>query len=156
MSFYFSTGTASVERILRIAYGNITIGTAFTDSLGTSDIRKSIEDAERYILGMLEDTISSIPNPAPNSLIFSSDYLSSYFAYTQIFAANKPDQESPVVESWRVMAEKAIIAYKGGYQISANVAAFTSQSKIFTSRGVSGIGDGVLEDSGDVRSNYKN
>ncbi len=156
MSFYFSTGTASIERILRIAYGNITVGTTTIDSLGTSDIRQSIEDAERFILGQLEDTISSIPNPAPNSLVFASDYLSSYFVHTQIFAANKPDQESPVVESWRVMAEKAIASYKGGYQVSANVAAYTSQSKIFTDRGVSGIGNGILEDSKDVRSNYKN
>ena len=156
MSFSYSTGTASIERILRIQFGNLSIGTAFTDSLGTSDIRKSIEDAERYVNALIEDITSSIPSPAPNSLIFSSDYLAAYFVHTQIFVANKPDQESPVVESWKTMAENAIKSYKGGYQSSANVAAYTSQTKIFTERGVQGIGDGILKDSEDIKSNYKN
>lgn len=156
MSFYFSTGTSSIERILRITYGNITIGTAMTDSLGVNDISNSINDAERFILGNIEDTTSSIPSPAPNSLIFAADYLAAYFTHTQIFVANKPDQESPVVESWKVMADKAILAYKGGYQMTATVAAYTSQSKLFNSRGVTGIDKGELNDAEDVKSNYRN
>jgi len=47
MSFNFSTGTKTVERILRIAYGNLSIGTAMTDSVGTADIRAYIQDSER-------------------------------------------------------------------------------------------------------------
>ena len=88
MSFYFSTGTASIERLLRIYYGVISIGTACENSLGTADIRKSIEDAERFILGNIEDTTSSIPSPAPNSLIFAADYLAAYFTHTQIGRAH--------------------------------------------------------------------
>ena len=157
MSFNFCTGTKTVERILRIAYGNISIGTAFTDSLGTSDIRQSIQDGERYILGKLEDTISSIPSPAPNSLSFSADYLGAYFTYINIFCANKPDAPSEVVKSWKDISDSLIETYKKGYQSGdANVAGKHSYTPIFKERGVKGIGDGILKDSTDIKTNrYK-
>ena len=157
MSFYFSTGTSTVERILRIAYGNLSIGTSFQDSLGTTDIRSSIEDSERYIQGLLEDTISSIPNPAPNSLSFASDYLGAYFAYTNIFAANKPDEPSDVVKSWKEMAEKMVETYKKGYMSGdSNIAGKISFTPIFDERGVQGISSGLLKDSKDIKTNrYK-
>lgn len=151
MPFYFSTGTSSVERILRTAYGNISIGTTMTDSLSATDISNFIQDGERYILGIIEDTISSIPSPVPNSLSFSADYLGAYFVYSAIFAANKPDELSPVVLSWKEMAEKAIKSYKGGYTNDANIAAYASATKIFNTRGIKGIGDGVLKDSDDIK-----
>jgi len=155
MSFYFSTGTVSVERILRIAYGNISIGTSMLNSLGTSDIRQYIEDSERFILGSLEDTISSIPS-STNSLSFAADYLGAYFAYTGIFSSNKPNDPSPVVESWKEMAEKLIESYKKGYNSGdANISAYTSATKIFTTRGVQGISPGLLEDSKDIKTHYK-
>lgn len=157
MSFNFSTGTKTVERILRLAYGNLSIGTAFTDALGTSDIRSSIEDSERYIQGLLEDTISSVPNPAPNSLSFASDYLGAYFAYTNIFAANKPNEPSEVVKSWKEMAEKMVETYKKGYSTGdANIAGKHTYTPIFKTRGIQGIGDGILEDDKDIKTNrYK-
>lgn len=151
MSFNYSRGTSSVERILRLQFGNLNIGTSYTDSLGTSDIRQYIEDSELYVNAMIEDTISSVPSPAPNSLIFATDYLAAYLAHSGIFAANKPDEESPVVLSWKEMAENAIKSYKGGYQQSANVAAYTSATKIFKTKGIKGIGDGVLKDSDDIK-----
>ena len=161
MSFYFSTGTTSIERILRLAYGSFSIGTSFIDSLGTSDIRAHIQDGERYILGMLEDTISSIPSPSPNSLSFASDYLSAYLVYSNAFSANKPGEVSDVVKSWREMAEKAIEMYKKGYSAgvggdTSNVAGKISFTPIFDQRGVDGIGNGILEDSKDIKtSRYK-
>jgi len=156
MSFYFSTGTVSVERILRLAYGNFSIGTTTIDSLGTSDIRHHIDDGERYILGMLEDTISSIPSSS-NSLSFSADYLGAYFTYTNAFSANKPGEVSDVVKSWKEMADQMIATYKKGYQSGdANVAGKHSYTPIFKQRGVEGIGSGILEDSKDIKTNrYK-
>ena len=154
----YSTGTKSVERILRIYFGNITIGTAVTDSLGTSDIRQYIDDAELYINALLEDTVSSTPiTPSPNSLKFASDYMAAYLAHSGIFSANKPDEESPVVLSWKAMAEKAIESYKKGYQSGdANIAGKHSYTPIFKSRGIKGIGDGLLEDAKDIKTNrYK-
>src|SRR4030065_2358501 len=157
MSFYFSTGTQSVERILRLAYGSFSIGTSFIDSLGTKEKRAHVQDAERFILGMLEDTISSIPSPAPNSLSFASDYLSAYLVYSNAFSANKPGEVSDVVKSWREMAEKAIEMYKKGYLggvggDTSNVAAKISFTPIFGQRGIEGIGDGILEDSTDIKT----
>ena len=156
MSFYFSTGTTSVERILRLAYGNFTIGTATTDSLGTSDIRAHINDGERYILGMLEDTISSIPSSS-NSLSFSADYLGAYFTYTNAFSANKPGEVSDVVKSWKEMADELIKTYKKGYMSGdSNIAGKHSYTPIFKTRGVQGIGDGILTDDKDIKTNrYK-
>ena len=154
----YSTGTKTVERILRIAYGNITIGTATTDALGTSDIRQYVEDGERYINSLLADTISAIPvSPVPQSLQFASDYMGAYLAHSGIFSANKPDEESPVVLSWKEMAEKAVEMYKKGYQSGdANIAGKLSYTPIFKQRGVRGIGDGILEDSKDIKTNrYK-
>lgn len=153
----YSTGTKSVERILRIYFGNITIGTAVTDSLGTSDIRQYIEDGERYIDALLEDTISATPvSPAPNSLKFASDYMGAYLAHSGIFAANKPDEESPVVLSWKAMAEEAIKSYKRGYSSGdANIAGYTTATALFKSRGVKGVGDGLLEDSKDIKTHHK-
>ena len=153
MSFSYSRGTASIERILRLQFGNLSIGTAYTDSLGTSDIRQYIEDSELYVNAMIEDTVSSIPSPAPNSLIFATDYMAAYLAHSGIFAANKPDEESPVVLSWKEMAEKAIKSYKGGYTNDASIAAYTSATKIFNTKGITGIGDGVLKDSEDIKDN---
>ena len=156
MSFYFSTGTVSVERILRLAYGNFSIGTTTIDSLGTSDIRHHIDDGERYILGMLEDTISSIPSSS-NSLSFSADYLGAYFTYTNAFSANKPGEVSDVVKSWKEMADQMIDTYKKGYMSGdSNIAGKHSYTPIFKQRGVQGIGDGILEDSKDIKTNrYK-
>lgn len=153
----YSTGTKSVERILRIYFGNITIGTAVTDSLGTADIRNYIEDGERYIDALLEDTISATPvSPVPQSLKFASDYMGAYLTHSGIFSANKPDEESPVVLSWKAMAEKAIESYKKGYSNGdANVAGYTTATSIFKTRGVQGIGDGILEDSKDIKTHYK-
>lgn len=153
----YSTGTKSVERILRIYFGNITIGTAVTDSLGTADIRNYIEDGERYIDALLEDTLSATPvSPVPQSLKFASDYMGAYLAHSGIFSANKPDEESPVVLSWKEMAEKAIASYKKGYQSGdANIAGYTTATSIFKTRGVKGIGDGILEDSKDIKTHYK-
>lgn len=153
----YSTGTKSVERILRIYFGNITIGTAVTDSLGTSDIRQYIEDGERYIDALLEDTISTTPvSPAPNSLKFASDYMASYLAHSGIFSANKPDEESPVVLSWKTMAEEAIKSYKKGYMSGdSNIASWTSATKIFKNRGVQGISDGLLKDEDDIKSHFR-
>lgn len=154
----YSTGTKSVERILRIYFGNITIGTAVTDSLGTADIRNYIEDGERYIDALLEDTITATPvSPAPNSLKFASDYMGAYLAHSGIFSANKPDEESPVVLSWKTMAEEAIKSYKKGYSSGdANIAGKISYTPIFKERGVSGIGDGILTDTKDIKINkYK-
>lgn len=157
MSFNFSTGTKTVERILRIAYGNFSIGTSYQDSLGTSDIRQSIEDGERYILGRLEDTTSSIPSPSPNSLSFSADYLGAYISYTNAFCANKPDAPSDVVLSWKTMADSLIDTYKRGYQNGdANIAGKISYTPIFKERGIQGIGDGILTDAKDIKTNrYK-
>lgn len=160
MSFNFSTGTSSIERILRLAYGNFSIGTAMVDSLGTSDIRAHIEDGERFILGMLEDTVTTVPNPSPNSLSFAADYLSAYLVYSNAFSANKPGEVSDVVKSWREMAEKAIENYKKGYALgiggdTTNMAGYTSATRIFKDRGVKGIGDGLLEDSKDIKTHYK-
>ncbi len=154
MSFYFSTGTSTVERILRLSYGNMSIGTSYQDSLGTSDIRQSLEDSERYILGLLEDTISLTPSPAPNSLSFAADYLAAYFVYTNIFSANKPNEPSPVVISWKVMADKMVDSYKKGYNSpgQTNVAGKHSYTPIFKERGVKGLGDGILEDSKDIKT----
>ena len=156
MSFYFSTGTVSVERILRLAYGNFSICTTTIDSLGTSDIRHHIDDGERYILGMLEDTISSIPSSS-NSLSFSADYLGAYFTYTNAFSANKPGEVSDVVKSWKEMADQMIATYKKGYMSGdSNIAGKHSYTPIFKQRGVQGIGDGILEDSKDIKTNrYK-
>src|SRR3990167_8919957 len=160
MSFYFSTGTVSVERILRLAYGNFSIGTTTIDSLGTSDIRHHIDDGERYILGMLEDTISSIPSSS-NSLSFSADYLGAYFTYTNAFSANKPGEVSDVVKSWKEMADQMIATYKKGYSggvggDTSSTAAKLSYTPIFKQRGVQSIGDGILEDSKDTKtSRYK-
>ncbi len=155
----YSTGTSSVERILRIAFGNLNIGTAMTDSIGTSDIRNYIEDGERYINALLEDTITNIPvNPVPNSLKFAADYMGAYLAHSGIFAANKPGEESVVVKAWREMAEKAISAYKLGYNAEGqtNIAGKHFYTPIFKERGVQGIGDGILEDSKDIKTNrYK-
>lgn len=153
----YSTGTKSVERILRIYFGNITIGTAVTDSLGTSDIRQYVEDGERYIDALLEDTISSTPvSPVPQSLKFASDYMAAYLAHSGIFSANKPDEESPVVLSWKEMAEKAIESYKKGYQSGdANIAGYTTATAIFKTRGVKGIGSGILKDSEDIKTHHK-
>ena len=157
MPFNFSTGTKTVERILRIAYGNFSIGTSYQDSLGTSDIRESIQDGERYILGLLESTTNSIPSPAPNSLSFSADYMGAYICYTNSFAANKPDAPSDVVMSWKTMAEKAIESYVKGYSSGdANVAGKLSFTPIFDQRGVNGIGNGILTDAKDIKTNrYK-
>jgi len=151
-----STGTKTVERILRIAYANFSIGTSMTDSLGTSDIRQHLEDGERYINGILEDTVNTPISPAPNSLKFASDYLGAYFTYTNAFSANKPDAPSEVVMSWKTMAEKVLDSYKKGYQSGdANVAGWTSATAIFNSRGVKGISDGLLEDSKDIKSHNR-
>ena len=141
MSMNYSTGTKTVERILRLAYGYFSIGTAFTDSLGTSDIRSYIEDGERFINSMLEDTVSAIPvSPVPNSLQFASDYMGAYLTHSGIFSANKPNEESPIVLSWREMAEKAIEMYKKGYSAgvggdTSNVAGYTTATAIFKTRG---------------------
>lgn len=154
----YSTGTKSVERILRIYFGNITIGTAVTDSLGTADLRNYIEDGERYIDALLEDTISTTPvSPVPQSLKFASDYMAAYLAHSGIFSANKPDEESPVVLSWKAMAEEAIKSYKKGYMSGdSNIAGKHSYTPIFDQRGVQGIGKGILEDSKDIKTNrYK-
>jgi len=151
MSFSYSRGTSAIERILRIYFGNISIGTSMLNSLGTSDIRQYIQDSELYINALLEDTISSLPSPAPNSLIFATDYMAAYLAYSGVFAANKPDETSPVVASWKDMAEKVISSYKGGYTNDANIAAYTSATKIFNTKGISGIGDGELKDTDDVK-----
>jgi len=151
MSFSYSRGTSAVERILRIYFGNISIGTTSKDSFGTSDIRQYVQDSELYINARLEDTISSIPSPAPSSLIFAADYMAAYLAYCGVFAANKPDEPSPVVLSWKDMAEKVISSYKGGYINDANVAAYTSATKIFNTKGIIGIGDGELKDIDDVK-----
>ena len=154
----YSTGTKTVERILRIAYGNILIGTAVTDSLGTSDIRQYIEDGERYINSLLADTISATPvSPVPHSLQFASDYMGAYLAHSGIFSANKPDEESPVVMSWKTMAEKAVEMYKKGYNSGdAAIAGKLSYTPIFKQRGVQGIGDGILTDDKDIKTNrYK-
>lgn len=156
MSINYSTGTKTVERILRVYFGNLSIGTAQTDSLGTSDIRQTIEDAERYVDSLLSNVVSTpISNP-PSSIQFASDYMSAYLLHTNIFAANKPGEESAVVNGWKAMAEKAIDSYinfkKDG---DSNIAAYTSATKIFTSRGVKGIGDGLLEDSKDIKDNKK-
>lgn len=158
MSISYSTGTATIERILRIAYGNLSIGTAMTDSLGTSDIRAYIEDGERYINSSLEDTITSLPvNPVPNSLQFASDYMSAYLLYSAVFSANKPGELSDVVKSWKEMVDKAIESYKKGYNSGdANIAGKHSYTPIFKTRGVQGIGDGVLSDAADIKINrYK-
>ena len=155
MSFYFSTGTTSVERILRLAYGNFSIGTTTIDSLGTSDIRHHIDDGERYILGMLEDTISSTPSSS-NSLSFSADYLGAYFTYTNAFSANKPGEVSDVVKSWKEMADELIKTYKKGYMSGdSNIAGYTSATAIFKTRGIAGIGSGILEDSKDIKTHHK-
>src|SRR3972149_5773753 len=137
----YSTGTKTVERILRIAYGNILIGTAVTDSLGTSDIRQYIEDGERYINSLLADTISATPvSPVPNSLQFASDYMGAYLAHSGIFSAKKPDE-----------------MYKKGYNSGdAAIAGKLSYTPIFKQRGVQGIGDGILTDDKDIKTNrYK-
>ena len=158
MSMNYSTGTKTVERILRLAYGYFSIGTAFTDSLGTSDIRSYIEDGERFINSMLEDTVSAIPvSPVPNSLQFASDYMGAYLTHSGIFSANKPNEESPIVLSWREMAEKAIEMYKKGYMTGdAAIAGKLSYTPIFKQRGVEGIGDGILTDAKDIKTNrYK-
>jgi len=152
MSFYFSTGTTSVERILRLAYGNFSIGTTTTDSLGTSDIRQHIDDGERYILGSLEDTITTIPSSS-NSLSFSADYLGAYFTYTNAFSANKPGEVSDVVKSWKEMADELIKTYKKGYMSGdSNIAGKHSYTPIFKQRGIQGIGDGILTDAKDIKT----
>ena len=162
MSIYYSTGTVCVERILRLAYGNFSIGTSMQDSLGTSDIRSYIEDGERFINSMLEDTVSSFPiSPVTNSLQFASDYISSYLIYTGVFSANKPGEVSDVVKSWREMAEKAIEMYKKGYlggvgSDTSSTAGKISFTPIFGQRGVEGIWDGILTDAKDIKtSRYK-
>ena len=161
MSINYSTGTQTIERILRIAYGNLSIGTAMTDSLGTSDVRAYIEDGERYINSQLEDTVSSIPvSPAPNSLQFASDYMGAFLLYSAVFSANKPGELSDVVKSWKEMVDKTIESYKKGYISGAsgdtsNMAGYTSATRIFKDRGVQGIGDGLLEDSDDIKTHYK-
>ena len=157
MSISYSTGTQTVERILRIAYGNLSIGTAMTDSLGTADVRAYIEDGERYINSILEDTISSIPvSPVPNSLKFSSDYMGAYLLYSAVFSANKPGELSDVVKSWKEMVDKTLESYKKGYNSGdANIAGYTTATKIFKERGVQGIGDGILKDSEDIKTHYK-
>lgn len=154
MSISYSTGTQTVERILRIAYGNLSIGTAMTDSLGTSDVRAYIEDGERYINSILEDTISSIPvSPVPNSLKFSSDYMGAYLLYSAVFAANKPGELSDVVKSWKEMVDKTLESYKKGYNSGdANIAGKHSYTPIFKTRGIQGIGDGILEDDKDIKT----
>lgn len=158
MSINYSSGTSTVERILRITYGNINIGTAVTDSLLPSDIGNFIQDGERYIDSLLEDTIKNLPVvPSPTSLSFAADYLGAYFTYNAIFAANKPGEVANVVKSWKDMAEKAITAYKLGYMSGdANVVGFTKATSIFNTRGIEGIGSGILEDSSDIKTNkYK-
>lgn len=164
MSISYSTGTQTVERILRIAYGNLSIGTAMTDSLGTSDVRAYIEDGERYINSILEDTISSIPvSPVPNSLKFSSDYMGAYLLYSAVFSANKPGELSDVVKSWKEMVDKTLESFKKGYlaggiggsEVSAT-AGKHSYTPIFDERGVEGISSGLLKDSTDIKTNrYK-
>ncbi len=154
MTIYYSTGTATVERILRIAYGNMQIGTAMTDSLGTGDVQAYIEDGERYINSLLEDTISSLPvSPVPNSLQFSSDYMGAYLLYCAVFSANKPGEVSDVVKSWKEMVDKSIESYKNGYNSGdAGIAGKISFTPIFKNRGVQGLGDGLLEDSKDIKT----
>ena len=159
MSISYSTGTQTVERILRIAYGNLSIGTAMTDSLGTSDVRAYIEDGERFINSILEDTVTSLPvSPATNSLQFASDYMASYLLYSAVFAANKPGELSDVVKSWKEMVDKTLESYKKGYNApgETNVAGKISYTPIFQERGVQGIGDGILTDTNDIKTNrYK-
>ncbi len=155
MSISYSTGTSTVERILRIAYGPLSIGTAMTDSLGTSDIRAYIEDGERYINSMLEDTITSLPvSPVPNSLQFASDYMGSYLLYSAVFSANKPGELSDVVKSWKEMVDKTLESYKKGYSGDTNMAGYTTATAVFKTRGVQGIGDGILEDSKDIKTHH--
>jgi len=161
MTINYSTGTKTVERILRIAYGNFSIGTSMTDSLGTADIRFHIEDGERYIDGILSDTVNTPISPVPSSLKFASDYLGAYLTYTNAFSANKPGEVSDVVKSWREMAEKAIEMYKKGYlggvgSDTSSTAGKISFTPIFGQRGVEGIGDGILTDAKDIKtSRYK-
>ncbi len=153
----YSTGTSTIERILRITYGNFTIGTSMTDSLGTSDIRHFIEDGERYIDGSLEEIAAPTPvTPAPQSLKFASDYMGAYLCYTGAFAANKPDAESSVVVSWKAMADASIKSYKTGFVASGGVvtAGFTTATRLFNYRGIDGIKDGFLEDDKDIKT-YK-
>ncbi len=155
MSISYSTGTSTVERILRIAYGNLSIGTAMTDSLGTSDVRAYIEDAERYINSMLEDTVTSLPvSPATNSLQFASDYMGAYLLYSAVFSANKPGELADVVKSWKEMADQTIASYKKGYNApgQTNIAGKISFTPVFKTRGIQGIGDGILEDSTDIKT----
>ncbi len=158
MSINYSSGTSTVERILRIAYGNINIGTSVTDSLLPSDIGNFIQDGERYIDSLLTDTIKDLPViPSPTSLSFAADYLGAYFTYNAIFAANKPGEASAVVKSWKDMAEKAIATYKLGYMSGdASIAGKHTYTPVFDERGVSGIGNGILKDSSDIKTNrYK-
>ena len=157
MSINYSNGTATVERILRVYFGNITIGTAVIDSLLPTDINNFIQDGELYIDSLLSDTISATPvSPTPNSLKFASDYLGAYFTYVNVFAANKPGEVSDVVKSWKEMAEEAIKSYKRGYSSGdANIAGYTTATAIFKTRGVKGIGDGILKDSKDIKTHHK-
>jgi len=156
MTINYSTGTKTVERILRIAYGNFSIGTSMTDSLGTADIRFHIEDGERYIDGILSDTVNTPISPVPSSLKFASDYLGAYLTYTNAFSANKPGEVSDVVKSWKEMAEKVLGSYKKGFMSGdANIAGYTTATSIFNTRGVGGIGDGLLKDSKDIKSHSK-
>lgn len=142
----YSSGTAQIERILRVRSGRITIGTRTTDALGTSDIRQCIDDAERYISALLSDTITSLPiSPAPNALIFASDYLGAYFTHSIMYSANKPDEESGVAKGWKEMAEKAIESYKKNWNTDGQTVKYTKQSVIFSERGVKGVSYGELE-----------
>lgn len=142
----YSSGTAQIERILRVRSGRITIGTRTTDALGTSDIRLSIDDAERYIDALLSDTKTSLPvSPAPGSLIFAADYLSAYFTHSIMYSANKPNEESEVAKGWKEMAEKAIEAYKKGWQTDGQSIKYSVQNKIFNERGIEGITSGELD-----------
>ncbi len=142
----YSSGTATIERILRVRSGKITIGTKVIDTLGTSEIRQSIDDAERYIDAMLSDLISNLPvSGIPGALRFAADYFAAYLVHTEMFAANKPGEESAVALNWKHMADDAIKAYKANKKTDGGVLKYTAPAKAFTERGVAGVGWGELK-----------
>ena len=145
------SGTSEVERILGVYRGKITIGTALTDNLGTSDIRLTIDDADDLIDAQLSDTIDTLPvSPTPEALKFASKYYAAYLIHTSLYSANKPGKPSDAVETWKELAEKAVEAYKKNWQKASKEARWTETTVIFKERGVDGVvyqgADGVVDD----------
>ena len=139
-------GTSEVERILGAYRGKLTIGISDEDTLGTSDIQKTMEQVDKYINARLSPYFDDLPiEPTPDALEFCSNYLTAYLVYTQLLSADT--QEPPDnVNAWKEMALQALDSYIQSRLSTRAYPTYTKQDRLYVLKGVKGVGEGLIED----------